>query len=76
VDDIYDSGNTINAVIEYLSVKHPASISIVTLLTRETSPTPTVPFYYGFKIKDEWIVGMGCDDEKGYCRNLPSVWSL
>jgi hypoxanthine phosphoribosyltransferase len=76
VDDIYDSGNTINAVIEYLSVKHPASISIVTLLTRETSPIPTVPFYYGFKIKDEWIVGMGCDDEKGYCRNLPSVWSL
>jgi hypoxanthine phosphoribosyltransferase len=76
VDDIYDSGNTINAVIEYLSVKHPASISIVTLLTRETSPIPTVPFYYGFKIKDEWIVGMGCDDEKGHCRNLPSVWSL
>jgi hypoxanthine phosphoribosyltransferase len=76
VDDIYDSGNTINAVIEYLSVKHPASISIVTLLTRETSPPPIVPFYYGFKIKDEWIVGMGCDDEKGHCRNLPSVWSL
>ena len=38
VDDIYDTGNTIKAVTEYLEVKHPASISIVTLVTRKTSP--------------------------------------
>ena len=29
-----------NAVLDYLQVKKPASISIVTLITRETSPTP------------------------------------
>ena len=32
VDDIYDTGNTMKAVIEYLEVKKPASISIVTLV--------------------------------------------
>jgi hypoxanthine phosphoribosyltransferase len=40
VDDIYDTGNTMAAVIEYLEVKHPASISIVSLVTRSTSPIP------------------------------------
>mgnify|MGYP003658081031 CR=1 FL=1 len=76
VDDIYDSGNTMNAVIEYLEVKHPASISIVTLLTRETSPTPLHPSYHAFTVKDEWVVGYGMDDEKGYSRNLNGVFAL
>jgi hypoxanthine phosphoribosyltransferase len=76
VDDIYDTGNTINAVIEYLSVKQPASISVVTLLTREFSPKPTVPFYKGFTINDEWVVGYGMDDEKGHNRNSNTVWAL
>ena len=40
VDDIYDTGNTMKAVIEYLEVKKPASIKIVSLVTRKTSPTP------------------------------------
>lgn len=76
VDDIYDTGNTINAVIEYLSVKQPATISVVTLLTREFSPKPPVPFHYGFLINDEWVVGYGMDDEKGYNRNSNTVWAL
>ena len=46
-----------NAVIEYLEVKHPASISIVTLLTRETSPTPSHPSYHAFTIKDGIVIG-------------------
>jgi hypoxanthine phosphoribosyltransferase len=43
VDDIYDTGNTMSAVIEYLEVKHPASISIVALVTRKylTNPNKT-----------------------------------
>jgi len=76
VDDILDSGNTMNAVIDYLEVKKPASISIVTLITRETSPIPKQKSYHAFTIKDEWIVGMGMDDEKGNMRNLPSIWAL
>jgi hypoxanthine phosphoribosyltransferase len=76
VDDIYDTGTTMKALIEYLEVKKPASISIVTLLTRETSPTPTHPSYHAFTIKDEWLVGFGMDDEKGYSRNLNGVFAL
>ena len=76
VDDIYDTGNTMKVVIEYLEVKKPASISIVSLVTRETSPTPQQPSYHAFTIKDEWLVGMGMDNEKGNLRNLPSIWAL
>ena len=75
VDDIYDTGNTMKAVIEYLEVKHPASISIVTLLTRETSPIPPQPSYHAFTIKDEWVVGFGMDNEKGYARNYRDVFA-
>ena len=76
VDDILDSGNTMNAVLDYLQVKKPSSISIVTLITRETSPTPEEKSYHAFTIKDEWIVGYGMDNDKGHMRNLPSIWSL
>ena len=76
VDDIYDTGNTMAAVIEYLEVKHPKTISIVSLVTRKTSPKPKVPFFNAFTIGDEWLVGFGMDNDKGYCRNLPSIYSL
>lgn len=76
VDDILDSGNTMKAVIDYLEVKKPASISIVTLVTRETSPIPKQKSYHAFTIKDEWLVGFGMDNDKGYCRNYPSILAL
>jgi len=76
VDDIYDSGNTMKAVIDYLEVKKPASISIVTLITRETSPIPEQKSYHAFTIKEEWLVGFGMDNDKGYCRNYPSILAL
>ena len=77
VDDIYDTGNTMAAVIEYLEVKHPASISLVALVTRETSPKPKKQkLYKAFTIKDEWIIGYGMNDENGHNRNLPSIWAL
>ena len=77
VDDIYDTGNTMAAVIEYLEVKHPASISLVALVTRETSPKPkNQKLYKAFTIGDEWVIGCGMDDENGHNRNLPSIWAL
>jgi len=76
VDDIYDTGNTMKAVIEYLEVKKPASISIVSLVTRVTSPIPKQKSYHAFTIDDEWVVGMGMDNEKGHMRNLNSIWAL
>jgi hypoxanthine phosphoribosyltransferase len=76
VDDILDSGNTMDAVIDYLEVKKPASISIITLITRENSPIPKQKSYHAFTIKDEWVVGMGMDNDKGHMRNSPSIWAL
>ena len=76
VDDIYDTGNTMKAIIEYLEVKKPASISIVTLIVRKNSPTPKQEAYHAFDIDEEWIVGYGLDNEKGNMRNLPSIWAL
>ena len=76
VDDIYDTGNTMKAVIEYLEVKKPASISIVTLVARKNSPMPEQKSYHAFTIDEEWVIGMGMDDEKGNMRNLSSIWAL
>ena len=82
IDDIYDSGNTMKAVTEYLEVKKPSSINIVTLVKRKESKwdplksTIVESFKYGFEINDEWIVGMGMDSEKGLHRNLNSIWAL
>ena len=76
VDDILDSGNTMRAMVEYLEVKHPASISSVTLLNRKTSPSVTTKSYEAFTIGDEWVVGYGMDDEKGYARNYDGVFAL
>ena len=76
VDDILDSGNTMKAVVEYLEVKHPASISTVTLLTRKDSPFVTQKSYEAFTIDNEWVIGYGMDDSKGFNRNLNSVWAL
>ena len=76
VDDIYDSGNTISAVTNYLQVKRPKFINIVTLLTRHSSPKPTIPSYHGKTIGDEWLVGYGMDNSKGYMRNSPDIYAI
>ena len=76
VDDIYDTGNTMKAVIEYLEVKKPASIKIVSLVTRKSSPKPPVKMFNAFQIDGEWLVGFGMDNDKGYLRNLPAIYSL
>jgi hypoxanthine phosphoribosyltransferase len=75
VDDIYDSGNTMNALIDFLEIKNPKSINIVTLAKRaKTEPLPNM--VWGFEVQDEWLVGMGMDNDKGYCRNYPAIYSI
>ena len=76
IDDIYDTGNTMKAVIEYLEVKKPSSISIVTLVARKNSPPSKQKSYHAFTIDEEWIVGYGLDNENGNMRNLSSIWAL
>jgi hypoxanthine phosphoribosyltransferase len=75
VDDFYDTGNTLNRILEHLSTQNPKSLQIVTLLTRDLSPIPDYPHMTGFMVKDEWVYGMGMDLD-GKNRNLPYICVL
>jgi hypothetical protein len=64
-----------NALIDFLEIKNPKSINIVTLAKRaKTEPLPNM--VWGFEVQDEWLVGMGMDNDKGYCRNYPAIYSI
>tara|TARA_S200002703_G_scaffold33322_1_gene28845 strand:+ start:510 stop:1052 length:543 start_codon:yes stop_codon:yes gene_type:complete len=82
VDDILDSGNTMSKVIEYLEIKWPKTVNVVTLLKRSNTPFDLNNFningeeYHSFKLKNEWVVGYGMDNDKGFCRNYDSIFEL
>lgn len=73
VEDIIDTGITLNQVFEIISMKRPASITIAALLVKEGKHGVTEPIVYeGFQIPDEFVVGYGLD-AAGLYRNLPYV---
>ena len=75
VDDIYDSGNTIEHILFYLSKRNPKSSTPITLFKRYTSEKDSL--IYGINLKNEsYIVGYGLDDLKGLRRNLTYVIGL
>jgi hypoxanthine phosphoribosyltransferase len=76
IDDILDTGETIKYLIDHFKFSKPKSISVSTLLTRETSPKISKPLYTAFTLTDEWIVGYGCDGKGGYYRNNPSILKM
>jgi hypoxanthine phosphoribosyltransferase len=68
VDDIYDSGNTMNRLIKHLQYNNLKSITPVTLFKKHYSNTEDL--IYGFELKDEYfLVGYGLDGENGLKRN-------
>jgi hypoxanthine phosphoribosyltransferase len=75
VDDIYDTGETMKALIQHLNMSGPKSITPVTLFKRWSSHNPDL--IYGFELENEsWLVGYGLDDEKGLQRNLKYIVGL
>ena len=82
IDDILDSGNTMAKVIEYLQIKWPKTINVVTLLKRKNTPFKLKNYdvegyeAFGFEIDDEWVVGHGMDNDKGFCRNYQSIFAI
>ena len=61
VEDIVDTGNTINYLYTVLQTRKPASLSTC-VLTRKEGKTPDVKVdYLGFEIPDVWVVGYGLD---------------
>lgn len=73
VEDIIDSGLTLNYLMKSLTVRKPASLSIATLLLKEgIQRVPIDVEYVAFKIGPEFVVGYGLDYAGKY-RNLPYV---
>ena len=80
LEDIFDTGNSLEFIVNYLSTRQPASLKICTLLDkperRRTDPPVTIHAdYTGFVIPNEFVVGYGLDFNEGY-RNLPYVGIL
>jgi hypoxanthine phosphoribosyltransferase len=73
VEDIVDSGNTLNSVIGLLRTRNPASIEVCTLLNKVSRREVDVPIKYcGFEIPDKYVFGFGLDMDE-YYRNLPFI---
>ena len=76
VEDIIDSGLTLDYLINNLSVRKPASIEVAALLVKEgLQHVPIEVKYQGFSIPPEFVVGYGLD-HYGRLRNLPYVGVL
>lgn len=76
VEDIIDSGNTLNFIKKYLTVKGAKSIKLCTLFDKPDRRTANITVdYVGVKIPDVFIVGYGLDYDEKY-RNLPYVGVL
>ena len=76
VEDIVDSGLTLNYLKSNLLARNPLGVKIVTLLDKSTRRQVEVyPDYNGFEIPDEFVVGYGLDYNESY-RNLPYIGIL
>lgn len=76
VEDIIDTGRTINYLMNMLSSRHPNSIKVVTLLNKLGVRDAKIKAdYKGFDIDNVFVVGYGLD-YAGFYRNLPYIGEL
>ena len=78
LEDIFDTGNSLDYTYKHLLAKEPASLKICTLLDKPERRNPNVTLqadYVGFTIPNEFVVGYGLDYNE-YYRNLPYVGIL
>ena len=67
VEDIVDTGYTLEYIIEYLKLHHPKSVRVCTLLDKKCKREIEVPIdYTGFVIGDSFVVGYGLDYNERY----------
>jgi hypoxanthine phosphoribosyltransferase len=73
VEDIVDSGLTLQYLLRNLGAREPATIEVCALLTKpERRKVEVEPRYVGFEIADRFVIGYGLDHEERH-RNLPYV---
>ena len=73
VEDIIDTGMTLNYILNQLRARQPASLAVCTLLDRHIRRIVDIPLdYVGFEVPDEFVVGYGLDYREEY-RNMPFI---
>ena len=76
VEDVVDTGMTLNYLLDYIRAKNPASLEVCTLLDKRARRLiDSTLKYVGFEIPDEFVVGYGLDYLEEY-RNLPFIGIL
>jgi hypoxanthine phosphoribosyltransferase len=76
VEDIVDSGLSLQYIRDYIGKHKPASIKVCVLLDKPKAHKLKVHFeYVGFEIGNEFVVGYGLDYNEKY-RNLPYIGIL
>lgn len=76
VEDIIDSGRTLDYITRNLRTRNPATLRVCTLLSKPARREIDVPLdFVGFEIPDEFVVGYGLDFAEIY-RNLPFIGVL
>ncbi len=78
LEDVYDTGNSLDFTVKHLLSKEPASLKICTLLDKPEGRKPGITLqadYVGFTIPNAFVVGYGLDYNEHY-RNLPYVGIL
>lgn len=78
LEDIFDTGNSLNFTVNHLMKKEPASLKVCTLLDKPSRRNPEITLqadYVGFEIPNAFVVGYGLDYNE-YYRNLPYIGIL
>lgn len=76
VEDIIDSGNTLNKVMEILQTREPNSIELCTLISKPSRREIELEVkFMGFEIEDRFIVGYGLDYDQKY-RHIPFIGEI
>ncbi len=76
VEDIVDSGLTLQYLVRNLNARGPKSLEVCTLLSKPTRRSASGDVkYVGFEIPDRFVIGYGLDHQERY-RNLPYVAAL
>jgi len=75
VEDIVDSGQTLEALIPVLLQREPRSLEVCALLRKRSSPASRGPRWVGFDCPDRFVVGYGLDHAENL-RHLPFIGSL
>jgi hypoxanthine phosphoribosyltransferase len=76
VEDIVDTGNTLERIVDELVIRKASEIKIAAMLFKPAPYTKSIPLdYIGFEIPNDFVVGYGLDYD-GFGRNLSSVYTL